>query len=289
MINMAACASKEDSLVRFNSDGSRIKPEIYENTFDENSAEDTGFGLVDLSKINDGYFGVSTDYDKKLKLQVYCGDETYNYDLESDGKPYYFPLNMGSGIYIVKLLENISETKYAEVWSNTFTVELNEEYLPFLRANRIVEFTADSECVDFTWELTKDCKDEMEIISAVYSYVADNISYDYEKAQTVESGYLPDPDSTLEEKKGICFDFAALVSAMLRSQGIPCQLITGYFGDDLVYHAWNRIYTSDSGWITYEISASADDWNRVDITLASTGKNAELLTDDTNYTTRHIY
>ena len=196
---------------------------------------------------------------------------------------------MGSGSYTVKLLENISGTKYSEIWSKSFNASLKKEYLPFLRPNNIVNFDTDSDCVDFTWELTKDCTDEMDIISMIYSYVADNITYDYEKASSVKNGYLPDPDRTLKEGKGICFDFAALVSAMLRSQGIPCQLITGYFGDDLVYHAWNRIYTSGEGWITYEISASAEDWNRVDITLASTGENAELLTNDANYTTRYIY
>ena len=37
-----------------------------------------------------------------------------------------------------------------------------------------------------------------------------NISYDEEKARTVESGYLPDVDETLESGKGICFDYAAL-------------------------------------------------------------------------------
>ena len=64
---------------------------------------------------------------------------------------------------------------------------------------------------------------------------------------TVKSNttYLPDVDSTLSEKKGICFDFAALMCCMLRSQGIPTQLVIGYA--DACYHAWNRVYV-DGQW-----------------------------------------
>jgi transglutaminase/protease-like cytokinesis protein 3 len=105
---------------------------------------------------------------------------------------------------------------------------------------------------------------------------------------TVHEG-VPDPDATLAEGKGICFDYAALAAAMLRSQGIPCQLITGYVGEEDLYHAWNRFYVEEKGWITAEISASAGDWKRVDITFASQGVSDEELEDDGKYTTRYTY
>ena len=41
---------------------------------------------------------------------------------------------------------------------------------------------------------------------------------------------LPSVDETLKTKKGICFDYAALMTAMLRSQGIPTKLEIGYQG-----------------------------------------------------------
>ena len=46
----------------------------------------------------------------------------------------------------------------------------------------------------------------------VYNYVVKNVKYDDEKAQNVQSGYLPSVDETLKTKKGICFDYAAPVS-----------------------------------------------------------------------------
>ena len=40
----------------------------------------------------------------------------------------------------------------------------------------------------------------------VYDYVVSSIAYDYEKAESVTSGYLPDVDETLATGKGICFE-----------------------------------------------------------------------------------
>ena len=37
-----------------------------------------------------------------------------------------------------------------------------------------------------------------------------DVTYDEDKAATVETGYLPDIDETLSTGKGICFDYAGL-------------------------------------------------------------------------------
>ena len=41
-----------------------------------------------------------------------------------------------------------------------------------------------------------------------YTYVTEHITYDYDKADSVEAGYLPDVDETLQSGTGICFDYA---------------------------------------------------------------------------------
>lgn len=65
---------------------------------------------------------------------------------------------------------------------------------------------------------------DVEILKAFYTYVTEHITYDYDKADSVEAGYLPDVDETLQSGTGICFDYAALTAAMLRSQDIPANL-----------------------------------------------------------------
>lgn len=70
-------------------------------------------------------------------------------------------------------------------------------------------------------------------------WVTDNVAYDTQLAATVKSGYVPDPDSVLAKRSGICYDYASLMAAMVRSQGIPARLVVGYAADN-IYHAWNE-------------------------------------------------
>ena len=71
---------------------------------------------------------------------------------------------------------------------------------------------------------------ELDKVAAVYDYVVNNFSYDYDKAKTVKSGYVPNPDSILSSKKGICLDYASVMVSMLRSQDVPTKLVVGYAG-----------------------------------------------------------
>ena len=54
-------------------------------------------------------------------------------------------------------------------------------------------------------------------------------------------------EDLLAQKKGICFDYAALMTAMLRSQDIPTKLVVGYTGN--LYHAWINVYLEGQGWV----------------------------------------
>ena len=62
------------------------------------------------------------------------------------------------------------------------------------------------------------------------------------------SGYLPDVDETLSSGKGICFDYAALMAAMLRAHDIPTRLAIGNVDPEGILHAWNQIYI-DGKWV----------------------------------------
>lgn len=74
-------------------------------------------------------------------------------------------------------------------------------------------------------QLTENLETDKEKLEAIYKYVVRNISYDYEKVNTICCRYNPDADSTLEEGKGICYDYASLTAAMLRSVSIPAKFV----------------------------------------------------------------
>jgi transglutaminase/protease-like cytokinesis protein 3 len=126
-------------------------------------------------------------------------------------------------------------------------------------------------------------------VSNIYTYVIENFDYDVEKAATVEQGYLPTVDETLASGKGICFDYASLMAAMLRSQNIPTRLEVGYVSGG-VYHSWISVHTPETGWITNIIQFDGESWTMMDPTLASSaGANKELVGDGTNYSLMYQY
>ena len=103
------------------------------------------------------------------------------------------------------------------------------------------------------------CGSDLDVVTNIYHYVIENITYDEEKAENVAYGYVPDVDETLSSGKGICFDYAALMAAMLRSQRIPTKLQVGYAGE--AYHAWISCYVDEIGWVDNMISFDGKDWS----------------------------
>ncbi len=244
---------------------------------------------IDLSAVSEGYVAVSAVSEKRLKFQVRKDDWTYNYDLASDGTPSVFPLQCGNGLYVFRVMENISESKYVEICREEDSVTLLDEFQPFLRPSDYANYSADSACVRKAAELAAGCASELDVVRAVYDYVCGSVQYDIEKAQSVHSGYLPDPDETLATGLGICFDYAALAASMLRSQGIPTKLILGYVAPDDVYHAWNMFYTEKSGWVTVSLEVSGKDWTRLDLTFSAGGAPDEFVGNGSHYADVYSY
>lgn len=263
-------------------------PAFLDSMFHEDKAEDYGVVRVDASALEDGYLALQASSAQKLKFQVQCGEQTYTYSLANDGTTEIIPLNMGDGSYSFFLMENIVDNKYACAWSGTKDVKMKDEFQCYLRPSQMSKYDEGSECVKKAKELAASCRTDVEIVAEIYSFLVKNISYDTKKAKTVSAGYLPLPDETLATKKGICFDYASLACAMMRSLGIPCKLIMGYVDGEL-YHAWNSFYLENTGWVTVGIEAPSRQWQRVDITLAASGTSVKDLTDDGKYTTRYEY
>ena len=116
---------------------------------------------------------------------------------------------------------------------------------------------------------------DVDALKQIYNYVVNNLTYDYDKAEAVETGYLPDVDETLSTKTGICFDYAALTTAMLRSCDIPCKLHIGYTGD--IKHAWIDVYIRSKGWVNNAVSFKGNSWSLMDPTFDSNSDDKEAI------------
>lgn len=288
---LAACsetASADAATVAGTTGGGYVAPAMQTSEFHAQEAVGSDGVLIDTSCVAQGYVAVSATSDKRLKFQVVYGEIKYNYDLPGDGTAQSYVLQSGSGEYTFRVMQNTTEDKYAQLYSTTAQVSLESELAPFLRPNQMVDYDAGSACVAKAAELAAQAQNEIGAVANIYAYIRDHIDYDREKAATVQSGYLPDPDETFNSGKGICYDYASLAAAMLRSQGIPTKLITGYVAPGDLYHAWNMIWLEETGWITVTIQAPAHAWERIDLTFAA-GASAQFAGDGTSYTDRLTY
>ena len=246
----------------------------------------------DASHTDQGYMMVQyRGTNGKVKLQFTAPDgTTYTYLLSQSGDYETFPLSAGSGTYSASLLENVQDDMYSIAFAQDIEVKIADEFAPFLYPNQYVNFTPDSKAVKKGEELAKGAHSDLEVVENIYHYVIENVSYDSEKASSVTYGYLPIVDETLDTGKGICFDYASLMAAMLRSQSIPTKLDIGYAGD--AYHSWISTYVDDKGWIDNIIEFDGTSWELMDPTFAANSDNKSLkeaVGDGTNYMLKYTY
>lgn len=254
------------------------------------SGKDT---VIDYSNASAGYIMVKYQKNTNVKLKVQLtgpSGATYTYNL----KPAVwtsFPLSDGNGSYKISVFQNVTGTKYSALLSMTQIFNMTDEFAPFLTSNQYVDYASAPNTVAKAKELMCGVTDPLKKVEKVYNFVVNGLTYDKEKAKTVQSGYLPVLDTVLSTKKGICFDYAALMAGMLRSQGVPCKLVVGYAGT--AYHAWISVYTKEYGWINGAIYFDGTTWQRMDPTFASSGKQSKTIMayigDGKNYQSKYFY
>lgn len=245
---------------------------------------------VDASNSSEGYIIVNySGNNPKVKLQI-TGPDNNKYTYTLNGGDEVFPLTAGSGIYTVNVYENIAGDQYSIPLTAVFDATITNEFGPYLYPNQYVNFNKDCKTVAKGAELADGAHDDIEVIENVYNFIAENIKYDKQKAENVKSGYVPDVDDTLATKKGICFDYAAVMASMLRSQRIPTRMELGYV--DEVYHAWVSTYIEEVGWVNGIIQFDGNTWTMMDPTYAATNGSDEtrdFVGDGTDYRTKFVY
>ncbi|MEG1849647.1 MAG: transglutaminase-like domain-containing protein, partial [Oscillospiraceae bacterium] len=254
---------------------------------------------VDYSNTAEGYVMAKyTGSNAKVKLQITGPNKvTYTYSLSKSRGWDAFPLTAGSGSYTLNIFENIGGSQYALALGTSFSAQLSSALLPYLYPNQYVGFTSQSTAVAKGEALAAAAATELEVVGNAYNYVIGNVRYDDDKAAKVADGriaapYLPSPDATLSEQKGICFDYAALMATMLRTQNIPTRMELGYVSGG-IYHAWISVYITEIGWVNGMIQFDGAGWKLMDPTFASSGGSSaqiqQFIGNGSNYTTKFVY
>ena len=212
---------------------------------------------IDTSNLAHGTVSVGYKPESKadVKVLIHKDHVKYTYNLyEND----VFPLQLDNGKYTVSILENVIDNKYKVVKSEDVILQLEDNNLVYLQSNQIINWNENMTPIQKAKELTKDAKNDIEKVASIYSYIVKSIKYDNNKANSVQSDYIPSIESTFITLDGICYDYAALFAAMLRSVEVPTKLVMGRKNDISTYHAWNEVYLKDRNqWVTMDTTYHA--------------------------------
>ena len=250
---------------------------------------------VDISSASQGYLSVRYKgrYPRaKIRLTSDNG-KAYTYELTTDQSWCVFPFSLGDGTYVLGVYGNIEGTMYTEVFSTEVPVHLENEFGPFLYPNQYCWFATDSNAVAEGSRVCHPANSDLEAVQLVFNYIVSHISYDWDEAENIQSGYLPEVDEVLETGKGICLDYSSLIASMLRTQGIPTRMEIGYAGT--AYHAWISCYLEEVGWVNGIIQFDGKNWSMMDPTFTASSNESgnkklkEFIGDGSNYKTIYLY
>ena len=185
----------------------------------------------------------SVGFQEDIRVLVEKDNQRYYYSLlDSDEE---LPLQLGKGKYDVKILQNINDDKFKVIAKQTLNLSKYDEKEIFLVSAQPVIWKENGQAAKLAKELTKGLVNDKDKVIAIYNYIVKNISYDFNKAAKLDNDYIPNNDDTLEILSGICYDYASLMAAMLRSLNISTKLVKGYKNDIESYHAWNEVLIDD--------------------------------------------
>ena len=206
------------------------------------------------------------------------------------------PLVYGNGQYTLTVnsyMKGITGAFYTEKASlDINATNVNEQKAFTLSAGEVI-FNSNMQFIKKANEIAATCSNDFEKVSKIYDWLTNYLNYG-SKEYTALGSYKCDIEKIYNNGSGVCYDFAVVLAAMLRSQGIPCKTVFGYYSHiNDTGHVWNEVYVPSSGSITSDkMSITGNKWCRLDPTYSwnHTGKEAiSFINDSSNYIWRYYY
>ncbi len=89
-------------------------------------------------------------------------------------------------------------------------------------------------------------EDKIQTVKNIYSFVQQNMKY-YDNRETVGAKGM------LKKQRGKCTDYAMLMVALCRANGIPARVVSGIIiSDNPQNHSWVEVWFEKYGWVTFE-------------------------------------
>ncbi|WP_283657542.1 transglutaminase-like domain-containing protein [Paenibacillus sp. RC343] len=163
---------------------------------------------------------------------------------------------MGNGNYNIRLLEQLTGNQYKVIGEETVQLNLNDSKTIYLNSIQNIDWSDTNQAIRKAKELTKGATTDDEKVKRIYEYVISHIKYDSNQPFNLSTDYLPQIDRTIVSQKDICYGYASLFAAMLRSVDVPTKLVMGESSYVKTYHAWNEVNINNQ-WVIIDTTVDA--------------------------------
>jgi len=216
--------------------------------FDTSKAEN-GIVTITLSNVGSEIIGA----------HVQKGNDQKNaYQYRKINNVTSLPLQMGPGEYTIRVLRLVEGNTYKPVEAIKIDVKTIDEKAMFTSSNLHVDFAASKTAIPTLAKLSDGKTKDADKAAPVYEEIVKTFKYDNDLAAKILAKtvtmYVPVIDPVFDAKKGICYDYAAVLGGALRNLGIPTKMVFGIVPEltnkdgTYVEHAWNEVLI-DGKWL----------------------------------------
>lgn len=140
-------------------------------------------------------------------------------------------------------------------WGRYNGLNLSDDHFDMLEPSRFARSSPELESFMRIADLAKPDGDPMTALKTLQRSIYD--SFEYESGITEVNSPI---EVALEQRRGVCQDFAHIMTAIARAWGIPCRYVSGYLyhkgnrdrsAADAT-HAWVEAYLPSLGWVGFD-------------------------------------
>lgn len=245
--------------------------------------EDISITVETLGAVN-GAITVTYDdsHTTKGKILIEKDGTRYFYIVSAGSGTVGLPLQVGDGAYTIIVYKHIKDMQYRQMTEITLHVEGLCDEDVYTNAIQMVDYTKYQDAMDKMNQQLSKAKSDEEKVMLLYKYITSHVKYDSKKVEKVleTPNYLPNLNEVVHSGKAICYDYASLFAAVLRSNQVPTKLVMGYRADMENYHAWNEVLL-DGKWIIIDTT--------IDSSVVQSGKKTAMAKDASLFTKTREY
>ena len=140
-------------------------------------------------------------------------------------------------------------------WGRYNSFNLNDDHFDMIEPSRFARPSPELEAFMRIADLVKPEGDPLTALKTLQRGIYD--SFEYESGVTEVNSPI---EVALEQRRGVCQDFAHIMTAIAREWGIPCRYVSGYLyhkgsrdrsAADAT-HAWVEAYLPSLGWVGFD-------------------------------------